>query len=456
MATTNLSRGQRLKLTEIIPNNSEFQLGIACSGSGLAIDFSCFGLDVNGKLSNDRYMTFFNQPSTPCGGVSLNTPVRDNAGFTIALQKLPDAISRLIVTAAIDGNGTMSQLTSGYIRFLIKGNEVARFAFIGSDFSAERALMLLEIYRKDGIWRLSAIGQGFNGGLDALVKHFGGTVTDSAPTTPSLQATKPSLRKVSLEKRIEKEAPQLISLVKKAAITLEKVGLQEHIATVALCLDVSGSMSNLYSSGAIQKFAESILALGCHFDDDGSIDIFLFATEACNSGEMKIGNLDAKLIQKMVGRSSVGGGTAYGSAIKKIRSFYFSESGKRKKPLKNDIPVYVMFLTDGATSDESIAKEQIEWSSYEPIFWQFMAIGNSKKDVKGSGIFASLERVITPDFSFLKQLDTMQGRGLDHQSAQDRLDDVVLRAQSHVLQRVGDRGAERGGRNYDQGPRAVY
>ena len=41
--------------------------------------------------------------------------------------------------------------------------------------------------------------------------------------------------------------------------------------------------------------------------------------------------------------------------------------------------------------------------------------------------------------------------GLDHKSAQDRLDDVVLPVQSHVLQRVGDHGAERGGRNYDQG-----
>ena len=417
MAITNLSCGQRLKLTDIIPNNSEFQLGIACNGSGLAIDFSCFGLDVNGKLSDDRYMIFFNQSSTPCGGVSLNTPVGDNAGFTIALQKLPDAISRLIVTAAIDGNGTMSQLTSSDIRFLVRGNEVARFTFTGSDFSEERALMLIEIYRKDDSWRISATGQGFNGGLDALVKHFGGTIADSAPmpTSPSLQEeTKLSLRKISLEKRIKKEAPQLINLVKKAAISLEKVGLQEHVAKVALCLDVSGSMSSLYSSGAIQKFAERILALGCHFDDDGSIDVFLFATEACNSGEMKIDNLDAKLIQKMVDRSSVGGGTAYGMAIKNIRSFYFSESGKRKTPLKKEIPIYVMFVTDGATSDESITKEQIEWSSYEPIFWQFMAIGRSKKDIKGSGILASLKRAITSDFSFLEQLDTMQGRYVDN------------------------------------------
>ena len=44
------------------------------------------------------------------------------------------------------------------------------------------------------------------------------------------------------------------------------------------------------------------------------------------------------------------------------------------------------------------------------------------------------------------------GREGLHKSAQDRLIDVVLRAQSHVLQRIGDRGAERGGAGW---PRAI-
>lgn len=73
----------------------------------------------------------------------------------------------------------MSQLTSGEIRFILNGSETARFSFIGSDFSEERALMLLEIYRKNGIWRVCAIGQGFSGGLNTLIEYFNGTVADS-------------------------------------------------------------------------------------------------------------------------------------------------------------------------------------------------------------------------------------------------------------------------------------
>ena len=59
-------------------------------------------------------------------------------------------------------------------------------------------------------------------------------------------------------KNLEKEAPKLLDLSKKAAISLEKHGLSEHRAKVALCLDISISMNNLYTSGLVQAFVELI------------------------------------------------------------------------------------------------------------------------------------------------------------------------------------------------------
>jgi hypothetical protein len=38
--------------------------------------------------------------------------------------------------------------------------ELARFAFAGADFAQEKAVMLFELYRKDGGWRYMAVGQG--------------------------------------------------------------------------------------------------------------------------------------------------------------------------------------------------------------------------------------------------------------------------------------------------------
>ena len=62
--------------------------------------------------------------------------------------------------------------------------------------------MLGELYRRDGQWRL-------------------------------------------LAKRIANEAPQLVSLVKSASVSLAKAGLATHRAQVCLVLDISASMSKL-------------------------------------------------------------------------------------------------------------------------------------------------------------------------------------------------------------------
>ncbi len=50
---------------------------------------------------------------------------------------------------------------------------MARFPFSGSDFGEERTIIAGEIYREGG-WRFAAVGRGFDGGLGALLEHFGG------------------------------------------------------------------------------------------------------------------------------------------------------------------------------------------------------------------------------------------------------------------------------------------
>lgn len=208
-----LTRGQRAKITDLIANGERFGLGVAIQAPGLSIDVACFGLDAAGKLADERYMTFFNQPTSPCGGVRLSTPAGapasgpsaalagdpsrhpcDQTRFDIDLGKLPPSIERLTITAAIEGAGAMSSIGQGYVRFLdgsTEATETGRFAFSGADFAAERALMLLEVYRKGGVWRTCAIGQGFNGGLAALVEHFGGTVAEPTPAAAPPQPPTP-------------------------------------------------------------------------------------------------------------------------------------------------------------------------------------------------------------------------------------------------------------------------
>ncbi|MCA1855553.1 VWA domain-containing protein [Massilia oculi] len=406
-----LSRGARLPLAGDV---SQGPLQVKLAGQGLALDFACFAVDASGKLVDDRYMTFFNQPGTPCGGVVLASQGSAVDGFVFRLAMLPPTVERVVITASIDGDGTMSQLATGHVGLHGVEGEFARFAFTGQDFAHEQAVMLGEFYRRDGGWRFMAVAQGFNGGLPALVRHFGADVAqESVPAVPApqgqAQAAAPASR-ISLEKRIEATAPQLVSLVKSAGVSLAKAGLQGHRARVCLVLDISGSMSSLYRKGLVQRFAERILALGCRFDDDGDIDVFLFGRNVHHTEPMGLSNWTG-YVAKVIERHPLEGDTRYGAAMSAVRRHYFpdTDGGERKTAHAAALPVYVMFVTDGSTSDQAVTERQLRWSSCEPIFWQFMGIGKGRKSRS-----KRLSDFADSDFPFLEKLDDLDGRLVDN------------------------------------------
>ena len=203
-----IGRGQKSTLDQL-GCDGPFNLVLALAGPGLAFDLSCFGLDQDGKLSDDRYLVFFNQTSCPGGAVNL-TLDGNRASFAIDVSKLPESIQRLVFTASIDGEGAMRSLG---VASLSLGTGTFRFS--GADFDAEKAIMAGELYRRNGEWRFGAVGQGFNGGLAALLAHFGGSEAAPAPAAPAIAPPAPvSLSKVTLTKPGTSHA---ISLIKGAA-----------------------------------------------------------------------------------------------------------------------------------------------------------------------------------------------------------------------------------------------
>ncbi|MFD3544031.1 TerD family protein [Streptomyces sp. NPDC058655] len=172
-------RGHKAKISDLTAG-TDLYVGVQISGPGLAFDISCFGLDANEQLSDDRYFVFFNQPKSPEESIQqLGAQAGDTESFRVTLDRVPPAIHRLSFTATIDGAGQMSQIGPGYIRIVAGGEEVVRYAFTGSEFTTERAVMLGDFYLKD-VWRFAAVGQGFDGGLDALLRNFGGEVAEEA------------------------------------------------------------------------------------------------------------------------------------------------------------------------------------------------------------------------------------------------------------------------------------
>lgn len=192
-------------------------------------------------------------------------------------------------------------------------------------------------------------------------------------------------------KKPEKEEAKIsgISLKKKeATIVLEKKKLTGVRARVGIVLDISGSMRKLYNDGVVQEVVERVLAVASQFDDDGELDVWVYdnefsrlpgATEATfmgyveknilsNSGVHKFGRNDEPKVMEDVIR-------------------------KYTKQDPSGEPVFLVFINDGGC--KSGIKKFIVESSDQPIFWQFVGIGNSNFDV-------------------LRKLDTMGGRVVDN------------------------------------------
>ena len=192
-----LTRGQKVKLAEISPQ-TRLQARLEMTAGALNFDLSCFGLDADGKLADDRYFVFFNQKNSPQNEIVLGNLTAKNATFELDLARLPSSVRRLVWVATVDGDGAMNALQKGRFVLSANGQDVAEFAFAGADFSTEKAVMVAEIYFKDE-WRVAANGQGFKDGLNAVLKHFGGQEIEENAPAPTKTAP-PSLQKVTLSK----------------------------------------------------------------------------------------------------------------------------------------------------------------------------------------------------------------------------------------------------------------
>ncbi len=221
---------------------------------------------------------------------------------------------------------------------------------------------------------------------------------------------------------------QLVDLTKKTAVSLKKHNLDGKVAKVAVCLDISYSMNRLYQSGAVSELVKKLIPLGLSFDDDGEIDVFTFGEKGAQKDSINLGNyvsrLDAMKSERLEGR------TNYAKAIKLVEQFYSEQDDA------HNVPVFVVFVTDGDATDKTEATSAMRSVSKLPIFFQFVALGADyrptpqdskpapqpeKKGLLGrlfggssSSAQSSGSSRAPSMFSFLVELDEMDGRKVDN------------------------------------------
>ena len=368
------------------------------AAAGADADLSAFLCGPSGKVRSDEDFVFYNQPTGAGGAVAHLGKGRRGTSTVdrvrIALDALPADVDKVVIGASMDGAtfGTLGGLG------VEVASDVDAPAAVRCEIPAgtETAMVFAEVYRRGGEWKVRAVGQGYDAGLAALARDVGVAVEDEPADAVPPPVSLEKKRVVDLEKRLSGDKAML-SLVKTAGVSLEKKGLGEHTARVALVLDISGSMSSRYSKGLVQRLAERVLALGLRFDDDGEVDVFLFGQNVHRPDGLTLKGYE-RYIKKLVKSHPLEYATKYGAAMAAVRKHYFGSSGERGEPVPAATPVYVMFLTDGAPTDKAVATKQIRAASYEPIFWQFLGIGSDEE-------FAYLQRLDDLDKRFTDNAD---------------------------------------------------
>ncbi|MGW0762779.1 TerD family protein [Streptomyces sp. NPDC002814] len=218
------------------------------------LDVSGLLLTADGKVRSDDDFIFYNQPSGP--GVTY----RSGGGtapdaITVDTAAVPPGIEKIVVTASPDAPGQSFQGIEPTATIRNADDNSALATFTPPQLGAETALVVVEIYLRNGVWKARAVGQGYANGLAGIATDFGVSVEEPAPTpapvappqpvtpppapTPTMQppvtppapamspppaAPAPGAGKINLDKgRVSLQKNQTVSLMKGGRPLLSQV-----------------------------------------------------------------------------------------------------------------------------------------------------------------------------------------------------------------------------------------
>lgn len=208
---------------------------------------------------------------------------------------------------------------------------------------------------------------------------------DNADTIVNKQspATATSSNVIDMSKSAENLSNVLINMSKGG-----KIDMTKHMARVALAMDYSGSMSNLFANGSIQDVITRLLPIALKFDDNGELESWLFSDNKEKLDAVTINNYKNYVKKVMMNARMTMGGTNYAPVLKDIVKYY-----KDVEP--SEIPAFIIFITDGENWDTEQTNRIVKELSNYNMFVQFIGIGNE-------------------NFKYLKSLDDMRGRKYDN------------------------------------------
>ncbi|GHD54045.1 transport-associated protein [Streptomyces mirabilis] len=235
------------------------------------LDVSGLLLTADGKVRSDDDFIFYNQPTGP--GVTY----RSGGGaapdaITVDTAAVPPGIEKIVVTASPDAAGQTFQGIEPTATIRNADDNSVLGSFTPPQLGTETALVVVEIYLRNGAWKARAVGQGYANGLAGIATDFGVSVeepapapaaqpvaTPAAPPAPPMQTpvtsptppappappTPPASGKINLDKgRVSLQKNQTVSLVKggRPLLSQVKMGLGWEPAYRGKDIDLDASV----------------------------------------------------------------------------------------------------------------------------------------------------------------------------------------------------------------------
>ncbi|SMF81686.1 TerD family protein [Streptomyces sp. Amel2xC10] len=149
------------------------------------LDVSGLLLTADGKVRSDDDFIFYNQPTGP-GVVYRSGGGTAPDAITVDTAALPPGIEKIVVTASPDAAGQSFQGIEPTATIRGADDNSVLATFTPPRLGTETALVVVEIYLRNGAWKARAVGQGYANGLAGIATDFGVSVEEpAAPATPA-------------------------------------------------------------------------------------------------------------------------------------------------------------------------------------------------------------------------------------------------------------------------------
>lgn len=168
--------GERFDLSAIVAQYPVIQFELIAVAGAIPLKLICLGLEASEILAGPAYCVGPRQPSSPCGGIIHQTEHDGRQSILIRVGSLPPSVKRVEISVISGDPASYLGRSVVGVRFLAGGAVVAESRSLDETCADSTCATLVEVYEREGTWRMRIIGQVIARSVNELLAKHGAKV----------------------------------------------------------------------------------------------------------------------------------------------------------------------------------------------------------------------------------------------------------------------------------------